>query len=273
MKFRVALSVLAVTILADVPVRAQAPAPEALLRRLGSYMGGFVDSLTNVVAEEQYLQQFRTAAPRRRLKSDFLLVKYPGEERIFLTFRDVLEVDGRPVRDQQERVMKLFLEPFESAVRRAGDIQLAALKYSIERGRLVDPFEAIAWLQTEYQKNFKFTVRGLEPSLGADVRVIDVERDIPANVSTGALHVRAWVSEASGRVVKTELRVGAGAAVRFTTTTFAFDPTLRIDVPLEMRDQMPTRNNDEFEGVARYSNFRRFQVRAEQEVELPPPTR
>ena len=41
------------------------------------------------------------------------------------------------------------------------------------------------------------------------------------------------------------------------------------DVPLEMRDSVPVGPNDEFQGSARYRNFRRFEVRAEQQVDLP----
>ena len=75
---------------------AQSASPTALLReRVAAYVQRFVDDLTNVVAEERYVQEFRRATDRRRLRSDFLLVKYPGEERRYQTFRDVLEVDGR----------------------------------------------------------------------------------------------------------------------------------------------------------------------------------
>jgi hypothetical protein len=236
-------------------------------------MQRFIDDLTNVVAEENYQQQFRLAAPRRRLKSDFLLVGYPGQQKMLLTFRDVLEVDGRPVRDQQERVTRLFLEPFSDAVRRAGEIQRAAARHSLDRGRLVDPLAVMALLQGPYQAQFRFTLRGLEPSLGADVREVDLEQILDSDARQVPLRAKAWIAEASGRVVKTELREGLGAAARFTTATFGFDPGLGIDVPLKMQDAVPYRADDEFQGLARYSNFRRFQVRADQELALPPTAR
>ena len=46
----------------------------------------------------------------RDLKSDLLLVKPEGADR-WLQFRDVYEVDGRAVRDRNERLTKLFLRP------------------------------------------------------------------------------------------------------------------------------------------------------------------
>src|SRR5687767_7676263 len=107
---RAAVTCAAVTCAALAALRAQEPSRDVLLRTTAAYVQRFVDDLANVVAEEELRQEFRLGAPKRRtLRSDFLLVRYPGEERLYLTFRDVLEVDGRPVRDQQERITKLFL--------------------------------------------------------------------------------------------------------------------------------------------------------------------
>ena len=69
--------------------------------------------------------------------------------------------------------------------------------------------------------------------------------------------------------MKTELRSGFGARSEITTTTFGMDATLQMPVPLEMRDELP-RGRDEFIGVAKYSKFRRFEVRSEAIVDVPP---
>ena len=268
MKIVLASLVLAAT-LTPVRVDAQASAPADLLQRIATSVQVFVDNLSNVVAEEEYRQQFRLAAGRRRLTSDFLLVGYPGQDKLFLTFRDVLEVDGRPIRDQQERLTKLFLEPWADAVRRAGEIQRDGSRHSLERARLMDPLEVVAYLQGAYHDNFRFTLGAVEPSLGRDVRRIELQQILDPSTRLVPLRARAWVAESTGRVVKTELIAGLGAAARLTTTTFGFDPNLRIDVPLQMQDAVPLRADDEFQGLARYSNFRRFQVRADQELALP----
>ena len=67
------------------------------------------------------------------------------------------------------------------------------------------------------------------------------------------------------------MRSGRSPVTRLTTTTFARDQTLGIDAPAEMRDLVPASRGDEFVGTARYRNFRRFQVRALEEIESPPP--
>jgi hypothetical protein len=242
---------------------------EVLLARTAAYVQRFVDDFANVVAEEEYTQEFRMSGGRRRLKSDFLFVRSPGEERLFQTFRDVLEVNGRPVSDQQERLTRLFLEPFQSAIRRASEISRAAERHGDNRGRLVDPLQVIAFLQSEYQPNFEFELRGSAPALGNGVREVRFNQPVEVALRGAVANLLAWIEEPTGRVLKTELRTGIGAATRITTTTFGFDTTLRINVPVEMRDAVPVGAQDEFLGRARYRNFRRFSVEARESIEIP----
>ena len=86
-------------------------------------------------------------------------------------------------------------------------------------------------------------------------------RDMPAR---GHL----WIDETSGRVVKTELRVGqrdfAHSSMTWRppstiTTTFGLNEEFGIDVPLDMRDHYAL-EPVEVRGVATYSRFRRFPV-------------
>jgi hypothetical protein len=252
------------------PLRAQEPSRDLLLQRTAAYVQRFVDDIANVVAEEEFRQDLRNSAPRRRtLRSDFLLVRYPGEEKLYLTFRDVLEVDGRPVRDQQERITKLFLEPFQDAVRRAGEIQRDGLRYSVPNGRLADPLAVVAYLQAAYHGNFQFSGGRPARQWGADVRELQLTQIVDPGSRQIPIQATAWISEASGRVVRTELRTGRGQLAKVTTTTFGIDRALQIDVPMEMRDWYPFGQNDDFQGRAIYRNFRRFQVRADQELKVP----
>ena len=245
------------------------PTPTALIReRVATYVQRFVDELTNVVAEERYVQEFRRAADRRRLRSDFLLVKYPGDERRYQTFRDVLEVDGRPVREQQARITQLFLEPFASAMKRAEEIEVASFRQSLRRGRLVDPLQAIAYLQAFYQPQFEFSLAPADRARG-DVLELSYTQIVPAGQSLIPLRGKALVTEQTGRVIRTELTAGSGSNVRVTTTEFGFNPALGIDVPVRLRDEMPVSGPDDFIGTAEYANFRRFQVRAEEEINVP----
>ena len=265
-------------LLASAQAGAQSLSRDELLRRTADYLVQFVDGLTNVVAEEEYQQSFQTGPGRRRLKSDFLLVKYPGMDNEFMAFRDVIEVNGKLVTDQQDRLLKLFIEPYKNPVARASEIANAGGRHSLDRGRLVNPLFVIAQLQRHYQPRFRFTLQGLAPALGPDVREVElIERVNSVASQPRPIRARAWIEETTGRVVKTELRDGPAPTTALTATTFGLDPALGINVPLEMRDSYVIRAmnggfdaSDEFIGVAKYSRFRRFQVHAEEKIETPP---
>ena len=272
MKLAVACAALA--ILAQSAASAQAPSKEELLRRAADYVAEFVSGLTNVVAEEHYEQAFEVSAPRRRLTSDFLLVKYPGEEKEFLAFRDVIEVDGRPISDQQDRLLKLFVEPFANPLRRASEIANESSRHSLDRARLADPLFVLALLQAHYQPNFRFSLNGRDTKLGPAVREIELFQDgTPGGTSQG-VRAAAWIEETTGRVVKTELRMGRAPNMALTTTTFGRDAALGIDVPVEMRDSYLARGGgsrqDQFIGKATYTRFRRFQVHVDEKIDVPP---
>ena len=241
---------------------AQSPDIDELMRRVGVYVQSFVETFSNVVAEERYEQ--RLAGRRRQLTSDFLLVAYPGRTHRVLAFRDVLEVDGRPVTDQPDRITHLFLNPFASAMARAMEIQLEGTRHNLSGGRLVSPLGILAILQREYQKDFRFTRQGLDRTLGSDIRRIDLIRLRPPETSQTRGSV--WVSEITGEVARTQLRIG-GARGERTTTTFEIHREFRIRVPVEMEDEIGN-----FRGRAIYSNFRRFNVRTESTIDAPDST-
>ena len=272
---RLPLTLLAVVVIellcAGQAVRAQSVDLNELRARVANAALRLITQLSDVVTEEEYDQRFTISKRKRHLTSDFLLVSYPGRKELVMVFRDVREVDGKPVRDKQDRITKLFLEPFNNAIRRAQDIHRDGLRHSVDNGRLMDPLQVITYLQSQYQGGFTFSLGDRTPSLGPDIREITLT-PTPARGKL-AKPARAWVSAATGEVVKTEVRSGFGARAEFTTTTFGLDPVLKIRVPLEMKDELPRVSGDDFIGTATYSNFSRFDVRTEAEVQIPDPSR
>src|SRR5215470_6262452 len=137
------LGILVVSLVA-VPVLAQTPEIDAILDRAGDYVATYEKTFVGVVAEETYRQQVQggrgrndargfpveTPGQRRDLKSDVLLVRAPAGDR-WIQFRDVFEVDGKPVRDREERLSKLFLQPSADARRQEEDIATASARYNI----------------------------------------------------------------------------------------------------------------------------------------------
>jgi hypothetical protein len=248
-----------------------------VLDRTTRYVEDFVRRFANVVAEERYIQTANPSNPgpgpsRRELVSDFLLVKIQGGNDWY-QFRDVREVDGKPVRDRDKRLTALFLEPWDTALAQATTISRESARYNLtDVGAVNYPLLATAFLQRHYVDRFEFTVGRIEQDRGAALRVINFRERNTTTTILGGVRAsgEAWVDEATGRVMKTALQLRSGQP-RFAieiTTTFAFDDRLQVAVPVEMRDSYPTALLD-MTGVATYGRFRSFEVRTEEKVRQP----
>ena len=231
------------------------------------YVVAFFRGFSNVVAEERYVQtvspNYRGAGPRRRvLVSDFLLVRGQGTSDLY-QFRDVREVDGVAVADRERRLTQLFLQPWDTAIKQAESIAADGARYNLANvGTVNYPLIAIALFQPRYRDRLEFSTGRLEQAATQELRVITFrEPDVRNTILNGLRSFgRAWVDEATGRVMKTELELrsrGRKFADRITTS-FAFDERLQLAVPAEMQDSY-ARASD-MSGVATYGQFRTFQV-------------
>src|SRR4051794_32083916 len=112
---RVLVAAMAVALTA---AAAQHKAPEIgndslhdLLQRAGGYIAAAEREVPAIVADEDYMQRFvvEPSTEVRHLRSDVLTIRDEAEG--WIGFRDVYEVDGRPVRDRTDRLTRLFIEP------------------------------------------------------------------------------------------------------------------------------------------------------------------
>jgi hypothetical protein len=257
---------------ATATLHAQSPALRDLLDKATEQTMVFIDRLSNVVTEELYVQEMTRPRAKRTMRSELALVRYPGATQ-WLMFRDVHEVDGKPVADRDERLQRLFLEPPRSALRRAAEIAQASARHNlVDIGTLNNPLLAMAFLQPQYRDRFRFNLAGLAKDLGPQVRTVRFEEFrrptiLRANsnndlVSRGLM----WIDEATGRVVKTELEVGQSRVAPEIVTLYRFDEELGVNVPAEMRDWYPD-GGGEIRGVATYGKFRKFEVRTDESIE------
>ena len=260
---------LGVAVLAPTPAVSQDNKTEELMAKSAAYVAQFVDQFSNVVAEETLVQETTVPRRKRTMRSDFLLVRYPGDTQ-WQAFRDVAEVDGKPVRDKEERLTKLFLEPPANAFRRARELQEAGARYNLlDIGSLNNPLMVVAFLQNSYRERFRFNLAGLDKKLGPTVRQVQFQEfKVPSLIKgNGNSDIMsrglAWIEEDTGRVVKTELRIGGRASPISIITEYKLDEDLGINVPITMRDWYPD-GSGEIRGVATYGRFRRFQVKTEE---------
>lgn len=273
------LATAAVVTLGVVPAGAE-QAPSDLVAATSAYVVDFISRFSNVVAEERYVQQSnslplysgggvarqltQTEPVRRRLRSEFLLVRRDSRAN-WTAFRDVLEVDGRPVRDHDERLLALFNRP-NAGPEEEGEAELISAesaRYNVSgtERTINNPLLVLGFLQPVYVPRFKFTMskagRNAAPAdsvlefseIARPTLMRDGSQDLAAN---GKL----WIESATGRIIKTELVL---FGTHRLTTTFRFDERLGIAVPIEMTESFLDRGNS-FEGKATYGQFRQFGV-------------
>jgi len=273
---------------------------DALLTRAAWYLDYFVDQFENVVAEEVCIQDASVMMPsftpmtgrggiaaqtsaaemsrarHRDLRSDFLLVKSPTSADL-VPFRDVLEVDGVPVRDREQRLAKLFINPSANAMAQAERVRDEGARYNLGnlRSTIGNPMLALGVLQLTYQPRFHFALGKEDRSVGAGVWIVDYKEDAPPAMVRGEAggdlfsHGRLWVELATGRDLKTELQVEQPSVRAIVTTTFRYDERFGIAVPMEMRERYTIGTGNRVNTVATYGRFRRFNVSAEEDVRVP----
>ena len=275
---------------APAAARAQEPSLADVLHRATGYVSELSARLSGTVAEERYEQRATTPADsgigsragsrsafyRRTLRSDYLLVR-PRNAGWYYGFRDVFEVDGQPVRDRQERLTELFLDPSATADRQIRGIVRDSARYNIGdvRRNFNVPTLALLFLHPDNRSRFDFERTGDdEPPLGLDrpagdgeVWAVAYREDWPTTLIRGRERSnlpasgRFWIEPATGRVLATEVDVRGSEVEATIAVQYRLDSGLGHLVPAEMRERFENRRQrSRVDGTATYTGFRRFQV-------------
>ena len=218
-----------------------------------------------------------------------LLLVRPGGMGDWVQFRDVFEVDGRPVRDRGERLVPLFLQPAASRAAQLMRIRAESARYNIGTvERTVNtPTLPLLFLETANQKRFAFTRASSRATLtlappselagaafrtSTEVWIVDFRekqdgtlirdergRDVPARG-------RFWIEPSSGRVLMSELTANTRRIRATIDVSYQSEPLVGLLVPIEMRERYATRDAERIDGVATYGRFRQFTVTVEEEI-------
>lgn len=259
--------------------RAQAPPTSDLLRdRATAYVEDFISRFSDVVAEERFLLQSASlpnvngsgfgaridlAAPdRREIRSDFLLIRRRTTDD-WLVYRDAFEVDGRAVRDRGDRLVKLLTTPSLENDDLVRQVALENARYDLDPGlrSVENPLLSLVFLQTAFRDRFRFTRGEPDDKVGQDVWVLNYQEQQRPTIVRGLRDTdspargRVWIDASTGRVLRAEVAVRGSR----TLTTFAWDETLQVAVPVELRDAYRVGRTG-FTVTSTYSRFRRFGV-------------
>ncbi len=277
---------------------AQKPSLDEVLASATKYVTAFEGRLAGLVAEERYQQEvrsptqvsdtnlsrlnpgggFRSGREQHRvLRSDFLLVQLMNDGG-WMPFRDVFEVDGRPVRDREDRLAALFIKQTASSFAQAERIMEDSTRYnlgSVMRNINI-PILAQQLLHPNVIPRITFSPSEDETIDGWRTWRIDFretrrptlvkttgERDLP-------LSGKLWIEPATGVVLKTTLRAADKDVRADITVTYRHDPKLEMWLPATMDETYKARGDSgEILGHAAYSNYRRFQVSTDEAIKKP----
>lgn len=255
---------------------------DLLLARAAAYLADYEAKLSSVVAEERYEQTVQYYASsysggritsggnlwqrRRKLVSDYLLVKVSGLAG-WQPFRDVLEVDGAPIRDRENRLMDLFINQASQAFDQAARIAEESARYNIGNvTRTINvPTLPLVFLGQANRYRFDLRLEGDRRIEGVEtVGLAFRERQRPTLIrTTGDNDLEAsgvlWVDPETGRVVQTVLRTDDEHLQTEITVTYRPDDRLEIWVPARMKEVYKGAS-ERVEGTATYAKFRRFRV-------------
>jgi hypothetical protein len=275
-------------------VRAQPPPKlpklDVVLTRAAAYVEEFRTQLAGIVAEETYTQQ-ESPGQRRELRSDVLLVRSESFPR-WLQFRDTFEVDGRAVRDRDDRLTALFLQPATTAAAQAQRIATESSRYNVGAVmRTINvPLMPLVFLEADVQERFRFSrapdtdrpnVPQEQPGhfrLTTEVWVVRFEeRDRPTiirdpfNRRDVRSRGRFWIEPQSGRILMSEMRADHPDVRVEVTVSYQSEPLLGVLVPIAMHESyrntrpnlsgLPAARWETITATAVYGKFRKIGVR------------
>ena len=278
--------------------RVAAPLPlPVIMSRAGSYLESYAGRLSGLVMEESYVQDVeqlnrfgyrmntRGGVSHRQLRSDLLLVRPEGAD-AWMQFRDVFEVDGKALRDRNDRLEKLFLQPSKSTGAQAEKIVRESARYNIgDIERTINlPLLAMTVLDRRMQPNFQFRLAETSDPAKLPKSAAFAERTGAVVVEFNEVTVRTMITTPQGKnlrshgrfwfampeaeVLMTEL--GVDDYTLSATIHVAYDrkPGLAAPVPVEMHELYLNRlnNSTKVEGTATYSNYRQFDVKVDEQI-------
>jgi hypothetical protein len=269
---------------------------QPLLRRAGRAVVQYVESAALVVGEEHYVQETyrrvmrdgsintrlgavpiltpeRENVQKTQIVSEFILVQTPealADGLPWMEFRDVASVDGKAVRDRDERLARLFLNRAADTIGRARAMAAESARFNmaLAQGTLNLPGLALLALHPLNQGRFAFKDVTAQAAFGApqtiEVSFVEIRRPTLARSQDGrdsAMEGRVWINPANGSVVKTMLRAGTGGASSEVTAVYRRNAKTGLILVAEMferaYDQVSEMNVD---GHATYGNYRRFET-------------
>ena len=254
------------------PRSAQTPevSVRAVTAAAARYLAEYESQSNFLLADETYIQRVvdsagREAARRTMISESFST--FVPSSRIWISMRDVIEVDGRPVEPREDLRALLQNRDTPGAARSLAERNARYNIGSISRN-FNEPTLGLLVFEPGRRPQFRFERRKVEADAGATlVTLAFKEVDTPTLIravdgqpvfSTGEVTVEAR----TGRIRRTTIEMRHGPIVAVLTTDYALDPKLDMWVPAMFTERYDQKKSPRQQILceARYTNYRRFDV-------------
>lgn len=246
------------------------PSIDAIVAKASAYVARYESELGGLVAQEDYQQDLPQL--RRRLKSDFLLVKFSADGP-WIPFRDVIEVDGKPLGDRDKRLETLFLSADPNARDNAERITRESARYNIGRYYRTTnvPLIGLFYLQPDHVARSRFHDARTDTFDGSEVWKIQYSEQAVATVvhdgRGGNLPAAGtiWIRQTDGAVLQTIVRLETPSLRSIITVRFCAADGIPMLVPCRMEEDLIV-PREHLKSVATYSNVRQFKVATSESI-------
>ena len=276
---------------------AATPASEVppIIRQASAYTEQYLHRLSEVILEESARQQLRQpydmanratgSLAVRRLESELLFVSLPPPAGP-TAFRDVLAVDGRAVRDRDDRLQRLFVEEHPSAVQQATQIMAESARHNLgTAARILNvPTVPLFFLRAESLTRLRYELKGERTVDGRRLARVAFNNELPPTVlqTAGGDQIFAqgeflidpedgaiWRAALSINIREGSRRSGRILLEGDTTVEFRPHEAWGFLVPASMKERYVLRSGEEFTAETQYTGYKRFGVRTEEKLAEP----
>lgn len=270
--------VLAALAAAPAPARATAqprPKLDDVLRQAAAYVRRFENNFAAIITDETYEQDDVQSRPtgrayqERRIRSEMLFMRLPGEGLSWLSARNVLEVDGHAVTDSHDRLERTITGDAKGLAERLQSVATEGARFNIGRiqRNFNDPILPLLFLDPVYQPRFKFRLEKEEDIEGIRTRRVSFkETERPTVISdaggtslfsSGAV----WLRAEDAVVVRTEMAATFNGVSFTIRVEYRNDPKLDMWMPSLMEEHYRyPKMNEQINCFAVYTNARRFET-------------
>jgi hypothetical protein len=262
------------------------PDTDLFVSRAAAYVQEYQQQLTSIVADETYTQHVRAQVPRdkgmkptRTTISEVFFLYVPGSD--WMAMRDVAKMDGHPVPDRFDLMGALRTLP-------AGQVARSVKAYNsrFNLGNVLrnfnEPTLSLLVLDPRHRGRFTFEFRRLERIGNTRVAVVGFRETAAPTLIYGLDGAPVFstgefaIEPETGHVRRARLALRIGTVEVNFLTTYEHDSRLGILVPRQFRENYEdgrkfdarsktdfvTTRYEEIFCEAKYSNFRRFEVKA-----------